>query len=841
MKLSALAWRSLAHRRLRTVLTAVGVGVGVAVVTATLIANQASAESIGRAAMSSFGEADLRVRAFREEGFSPDAVEALQGLPGVDRSAAVSERRLLLSTLPGPDEQVFTLRVLGIDPPAEAALREHRLAEGSFVSASGASDAVVSAAWARDHGIVVGDGLLLTGSKEDTAPLQVVGLVDEHTVAPGEGVLFMNRSTLDAAFEVPAPVSYVDLGVPPGRADAVQAALDRVLVEPFMVETVDQVQARLARVQSGFSGMASLFGALALFVGAFLVYNTLAMTLVERTREIGLLRAAGTTSRQVLGLFLRQGLALGAAGSTLGVVLGIGVATIAIAVLDSTDTLLVTGLPLSPPALLFGYGMGVAVTLLAALVPAIQAARITPLAALRPSSQPGSGLWGRLRWLVLAEIAVAVIGLLLYPLDRERTPVGPVMVTLGLLLGAALSAAFLLEPIGRVVGRPFEWIFAAAGRLGRANLTRDRARTGLTVGAFMVGLATIVALGVVADTSRAAGRRWVESILPGGHAIRTAFPLDIELYRSTIETTPGTRAASPVVTVPATTERAGRRIELSLAGIDASVFQDNGSLVLVNGERAAAFQALRDGGAVLVPEPVARRDGLDPGDSVSVDTPAGPREFTVAGVVAYSVPTRSPDGALLISLGDAESIFGVNSASLWAMVPNGEMSDAAYAAAVDATAASLAAEGLTSRELAAELARSLDQLVAFFDVLALIAVLIGGLGIVNTLTVGVYERVREIGILRAYGMTGRQVQAMVVVEAAIMGAVGGVIAATVGLGVAWLGLAVGAGRNFGSSVSVPLPLMLGVLVLGILVAALGGIYPARLASRLSVIRSVQHQ
>ena len=144
----------------------------------------------------------------------------------------------------------------------------------------------------------------------------IVGLLgDAGFGALGSGsVVVLDSDYLSEAFDVPPPVRYVDLKVAEGAEDEVLAALDRTMTEPFVVETVADAEQQLGRAQAGFAGLAFLFGLVALAVGAFLVANTLAMTLAERTREVGLLRAAGTTSRQVMGLFLRQGLALGLIG-----------------------------------------------------------------------------------------------------------------------------------------------------------------------------------------------------------------------------------------------------------------------------------------------------------------------------------------------------------------------------------------------------------------------------------------------------------------------------------------------------------------------------------------------
>jgi putative ABC transport system permease protein len=172
------------------------------------------------------------------------------------------------------------------------------------------------------------------------------------------------------------------------------------------------------------------------------------------------------------------------------------------------------------------------------------------------------------------------------------------------------------------------------------------------------------------------------------------------------------------------------------------------------------------------------------------------------------------------------------------MVPKPGISPAAFDTAVRETAVSLAGEALTAHELASELSRSLDGLIGLFDALALIAVVVAALGIVNTLSVGVSERVREIAILRSHGMTVGQVQAMVVTEAAIMGAVGGVAAIVTGLAVGWAMLGAAAGGVDG--LAVPWALLAIVILVGTGVAALAGLYPARVAGGLPIVRNLKH-
>jgi putative ABC transport system permease protein len=839
MHLSLLAWRGLAARPLRTALLIIGVALGVAVVTAALVTNQAASESVERAAEQLLGRAQLRVRAFADDGLSPRALSSLRRLSGVEAAAPVAQRRLTVSTLPGPDEAVFSMLAIGVDPADEPSVRTYPLLEGSGLTPTGADRVLVNAFWAREHGLGVGDQLLLDGAEPGTPPVRIVGLLDDagFGALSGGAVLVMPRALLDDAFEIPAPVRYVDLVVQRGQTSAIAAQLDSVVTEPFVLETVADAGRQLGSAQASFSAIAFLFGLVALLVGTFLVGNGLALSVGERTREVGLLRAAGATSRQMLGIFLRQGVAIGLVGSIGGMLAGIVLAALVIALLRSTHTLLIGGLPLDPGSLGVAFALGMAVTLLGTALPAWQASRVAPLDALRVSRQPDRSLWVRLRWLVAAALGVVLLGMAL-PLDGGVGAAPGLVLAALLLLGGAVAAAFLIVPLARLIGRPFEWFFGAEGMLGRANLGRDGARSGLTAGSLMIALAAVVALAAVAASAQAGAERWVASILPGGYAVRLALPVEIEQFSDTFSSTTGAAAAAPIAEFPAVLRNGERQRDVSLAGIDPALYERAGALIFVAGERDAAFQALRNGGAVLIPEELSRRDGLKPGDTLALGRPGGaPQPFTVAGVVAYSLPGHAGDASLLVSLRDAEQTFGVSTATLWSLIPQPGIGAGAFRDAVEQTAMSLAGEVVGAPQLADDLSRALTRFVGLFDALALVAVLIGGLGIVNTLSAGVLQRLREIAVLRAHGMTLGQVQAMVVAEASIMGSIAGLLAAIIGLGVAWAVVRLAAPLQFAAGLTVPWPVLVSTVLLGTGVAALAGLYPARLAARQPLITS----
>jgi len=843
MRLGTLAWRSLLARPLRTALSMAGVALGVAVVTATLITGSASEAALRSATADLLGSADVRLRAFADTGFTPRAVQSLRALPDVVAAAPVAERRLTAFTAPGAGERVFSLLTIGIDPAVDAQVRPPRIVSGVALSPDSPTDALVSASWASEVGLGLGDQIHLDGARPGVPPLRIIGLMADTGFAALERgeVLVIARTTLDESFLVPAPIRYLDLDLDDEDPEAALARVRAAITEPYLLETADDAASRLAAAQASFTGIAFVLGLVALVVGAFLVGNTLAMTVGERTRELGLLRAAGTTSRQVLCIILRQALALGVIGGVIGVAAGVLLAAGMIAFLSSTRAVLVSGLPIPLPGLAAAFVLGVGVTLAGAVAPAMRAASLSPVNALRPSMWRARGLGARMGWLVGIELAVVAVGVLLVPVSESGASLLPLFLSLGLLIGGAVASAYLVEPLGRVIGRPFEWFFGAQGLLGRADLSRESGRTGLTVGAMMIALAAVVALGTVAESARAGTERWVSSILPGGHAIRSSVPLDVDAFRGTFEATPGLLSASPVLELPVVRVTGEVQEETALAGIDPNVFEDQDALIISGAGRGSAFDALRSGGAALIPAALATRAEIEVGDIVTLAQPGAQGvDLVVAGIVEYTLPARTPEGAVLISSADARDTFGATSASLWIMVPQPDIPASAFAGAVRDTALQLAGQPLTAPELAGDLSRSLDRLVGLFDVLALIAVVIAALGIVNTLGIGVSERVREIAILRSHGMTAGQVQAMVVAEAAMMGAMAGVLALVVGIGVAFALVNGGASADLGAGVHLPWGLLLAVVLTGTGIAALAGLYPARVAASLPIVASLKH-
>jgi len=430
---------------------------------------------------------------------------------------------------------------------------------------------------------------------------------------------------------------------------------------------------------------------------------------------------------------------------------------------------------------------------------------------------------------------VGLVGLLVWPGAAGDAALVRALLVYALLLGVVLAIPFVLPWLARIAGAPYALLARLEERIARASILRDRGRAALTVGALTVGLALIVALGGLGQHARAAASAWVADVVPGDLVVTSIFPRSTdEGLAETLEDLEGIVSISPIATFELAVE--GVRADgAAMVGADLAA---DGRLQFIAGDRAAALTALDTGGSVIVPAGVADRDDLTLDSTISVAASDGSAlVLRVVGITQRTLPGRSGE-SLLVGWADAERL-GVAGADAFA-VRFTPAATAAQRADFASEARTLALEPTPLGRIQGAIGAALDQVFGLFDALALVAVIVAALGIVNTLTMNVLERVREIGVLRAAGMTRRQVWRSVVVEAGITGLVGAICGIFAGIAIGAL-MVVVSGGPVADAMNLPW-LAIGVaLVLGVVLAMLAAAYPARLASRISIVRAVGYE
>ncbi len=835
-RLSAFAWRGIWRRPLRSLLTVIAIALGVGIVFAALATNAGVDTSVTRTVAGMLGRADLTVEAFGARGLSSASQAAVAGTPGI-ALADPSVRRRTFASSPGHAE-LGTLLLVGIEPGVDVRLHDYQLTAGQLLGPASPSGVMLPAAWAAQRGLGIGSSVAFVG-----AGGQQTYRVDALLAAAGPAldnageVAFVTLASAQRLFALGTAVDQIEVQVEPSvGVPAVERSLEsRLTSEPYVLSERRDIEASLRASTADFQSIMILVAAVALFVGGFLIFNTLSMTVAERIREVGLLRAAGATSRQINRLFLEEALLLGLLGSAAGVALGVVFAYGMAGLVHASGQVPLAGPSFQSRDVALAFGLGLLVTLAAALEPAWRAGRASPVQALRARLEARSSFVGRLRWFVVVSVVVAVAGIALWPRAATGTAgLARPFAVYGLLLLAALVSPLLLPVLGRLAGMPVEALMRAEGRLARSSLLQDRGRSALTLGALMVGLAMVVAVSEVAGSARRAGLDWLASVVPGDYVASAVTPIPTS-FASDLAAVRGVSAVVPIRTFEI--DVGGQALDA--AAIDPQQYAAAGALQILGVDRGAAFAALASGGSCFVPQSQARLLGLRPGDRLTVAGPAGPVSFTIAAIVARSLPGSTGE-AVLFSAADAQRLLGIQGANLFAIrTAPGAPGD--VRTRLDAVAGQYALQIVGRDQIASAVNSSLDRVFGLFDALALVAVVVAALGIVNTLTMDVYERVREIGMLRAAGMTRRQVGRMVVLEAAILGLAGSLFGIVMGVIVGAAMILVSRTAGFAPPIDPPWAAIVVSVVLGVGAAVLAAYYPARVASRLPIVRAVRFE
>ncbi len=842
------AWRSVVARPARSLLTAFGIALGVAVLVAALAVNAGLDASIDRTVASLVGRADLRVAAFAETGLTASSLDAVSAVPGVALAAPAIERRTYLGAEPGRVSATGEpVTVLGVDPASEPRVRDLALSSGAPLTGLDEPAALITQRLAAAEALALGEELSIFGAG---APLRVrvVGILagdGPELGSSGRTVVLplLTAATLATGDDAPAPtletlggLSRIDLVLAAGASvDEVTAGLTKALTtEPYVLSSPRDVAASLRASTTDIRSTMALLAAITLFAAAFLILNTLAMTVVERIRELGLLRAAGADRSQVVRVVLVQALVLGAAGSLGGVILGAVLAVLAAGWLHAAGSVSIEGPALTPAVLVTGFAAGLLVTLVAAIEPARRAAGVSPVAALRVRGDPGASVRSHTSWLIAVIAAVELLAVVLLPVGGTAGGVLRTAAVYAILLFAVLVTPVLLGPLGRIIGLPFGAVLRLEERLARAAIARDRGRTTVTVGSLVVGLAMLVALGSVAANARVTATAWLDEVVPGDEILTAIAPAPVGEggVDQEVAAIDGVVRATPI----ASFDLAFQGTRLDATAVRGADLAADGRLVFSAGDRAAALAAIDAGGAVILPRSRAERLGVGLGDTIAVATAAGLVDLHVAGIVERSFPGRSGE-SVLVGWRDALDRFGVGGADAIAVRYDPAKRPIA-GAAVAALAGQLALTVAPIARVEGAVADALDRVFGLLDLLALAAVAVAALGIVNTLSMDTWERVRELGMLRAAGMSRRQVWRSVLVEAGILGAIGALVgvAAGVGIGVLLVGTA---GGRVDLGVQLPWDTIAFSLILGVVLAMVAAAQPARLAGQRSIVSAVR--
>jgi putative ABC transport system permease protein len=710
--------------------------------------------------------------------------------------------------------------------------------------------------WADANEVEVGDRVSLAtpdGSKE----FRVVGLFQFSTGLEfgGEGFGAVPLGAARDVMDNRRGFSEVNVVVAGGGEQTiadVRRRLEARLPKGVEVETPDQKSDEIESQLQAFNAILYFFAAMALFVGGFLIFNSFNMTVLQRTREIGMLRTLGAPRGRITGSVLREAALLGVVGAALGLGLGLGLALLLIELVQALD-FPVGKLVLTWLAPVAAVVTGLLTAVLGALYPARRAGRTSPIRAvlgtegLRSRPRPRRAAFGVV--LILAGLAGAFW---LGAADETTTVVAAAGMagTIAIFFGIAIVAPFVVVPLVRVLSWPVRVAFPVEGRLAADAARSDPGRTAATCTALLIGLALVVAVNSL-------GSSFLSTI---SDEFDRAFARDLTVQPSGFSPGQGPQQKiakglrDRLARIPEAEVVARERFVFTpdlpgptgktesdglLIAFDPSEYEQVDTTEVEGAPRAEVFERL-ERGEITVGRGFADEESLEPGDHLELDGPSRSRRARIAGVVETVIFGGQTVG---MSLETLREVYGVTADSELALKATSEDARPVLARKVKRIVRrdypNLAV--LSNEELKGTVEDQVNEQFGVFYAIVGVAIFASLFGIVNTLTMSVIERTREIGVLRALGASRWQIRRQVANESLVIGLIGALLGIAVGAGLGYALLQGLASGVPGVEYRPPLATMGWVTLAGLALGLIASILPARRAARLDVIRAISYE
>ena len=849
--MTRFALRGLLGRKLRTALTATAIVLGVAMVSGTFVLT----DSIDKAFNTIFTEVyrgtDATITpksAFDIEDGSgsseapfdesllakvkalPDVKDAIGGVASENTQLVKDGKAIVFGGAPNLGFSV---------DPSKPAFESLTLEEGAWPKAE---EVVIDVSTADKKDLTVGDpiGVQVEGAVQT---LRISGLVKFGSVSTigGATLAGFDLPTAQELFEKKGKLDQIRVAAKDGISPQQLVAAIRPILPPGTeVRTGDAQAVEDAKDTDAFISFLRYFllafGVIALFVGAFVIVNSLSITIAQRTRELATLRTLGASRRQVRFSVIVEALAMGIVASLVGLFLGLALAKGLFALFEAVGfTLPNSGLVFGPRTVIVSLALGIVVTLIASVFPALRATRVPPIAAVREGATLPPGRFARLRTPIAAVLtALGFAGLILGLFSSGTTKVLLLLIlgTLLIFIGVALLSAPAIPTLTGILGWPGTRMGGAAGMLARDNARRNPQRTASTAAALMIGLALVTLVATLAAGITQTFKGAVEDLFVADYAITAQnnySPIPVSVAQAASQA-PGVTATGAV--------RSGNALAFRKAIYATAVtpgMKDVIDMTWTAGSQDVLATLGADG--AFVDNDYAKKHKLSVGSKLPITFVTGAtRVFTVKGI--FDPPTGgSPFGPVTIS---AETWDALNPQpkDLFAFLKmEGGVSDANLVALDAALKAFPNAKAQTRDQFIDNQISGLSSVLNVLYVLLALSVLVSLFGIVNTLILTVFERTREIGMLRAIGMTRRQVRRMIRYESVITALIGAVIGIALGLILAVLLIAKLDFVDF----AFPLGQLVVFGVAAVLVGVLAAIFPARRAAKLNPLEALHYE
>ncbi|HZB41487.1 MAG TPA: FtsX-like permease family protein [Ilumatobacter sp.] len=841
-----LARRSLRARIGRAIAIALAILASVAFVSGSFILADSLKATFDNLFTELTADVDLEVRSVLtvdDISAARDPVPAsleqtVNDVPGVAVAEGALQRTATLLQKDGDAVDTRGAPALGVSWSDDPELNGVTLKEGRAPAAD--DEVVIDKLTADNNDYEVGDDITIVFDN-GPATFRIVGLVGlgDTDGFGGATIASFAHQYAQQILDAGDTWDVIDMRIEEGADLAqVQAAVEQVLPARTEVVTGEQVSEEASdsinEIISIFGNILLTFAFVTAFVAAFIINNVFGITIGQRLRELALMRGIGASTKQVRRLIVLEALLISVTATVLGILAGFAVAKGMITIFNASGA----GFPsssliLRPPAVIVSLIVGVGVTMASVVFPARRAAKVPPVAAMRP--EIGFAALSSGRRLVIGAV-VTIVGAVMFVLGLFVRPGG----TIGLIalagggallifIGVASLSMTVARPVAGAIGRPIEKVFGTPGKIARDNAMRSPRRTARTASALMIGVALISAAALFTSSVRDTFGRILDRSVTADFIVSNPsfLPIPAEVAER-IAALPDIRAVSPVRPVLANIDSD----QIAFSAIDPVAFPELVDVDVTEG----GFDAVTDDDGAMVFEDEADDLGVGIGDPIAITFSNGvERDVTVAGIFE----DNSLGSPLWISLGLLEQVSDLPPSDqlVLARAQDGVDPDTAKLEIEQAVADFPQAEVQTNAEFRQDQEGQINQLLVIISVLLGFAILISFFGIAITLALSVFERTREIGLLRAVGMNRRQLRRAVRWEAVIVSIFGVVIGVVVGtlIGIA---LSYAVPDNFIDGVTIPWGVLIIVVVLAVVAAVVAALYPAYKASRMNVLEAI---
>ena len=841
-----ITFRHLRHHRGRTFLSIAGIALGVGVFVSVQMAIYTAIKSFNVSVDHVSGKANLQVTSFGR-GFSEEVYLKVKKVPGVKAATPVIQ---YVSKIDEPIGE--PLYLLGIDAFSDKPFREyqfHEAEEDGLLFLKNPHSIAITEKLANRHGLKKGGKInLIVGSKK--VPLTITNLLKMEGPANSlEGNFgLIDIASAQEALEKVGLIDRIDLMVDKSvPVEMIESELKKVIPPGVEVRRSDTRSGQIEKMVSAFHLNLTALSFISLIVGMFLIYNAISVSVIQRRREIGILRSVGLTRPQVLSLFIGEAAIIGCLGSLVGIGIGIGLAKAMLYLVSRTITALyilvkAEHLLISPSVLMAGFGMGMLASILSSIGPAREASKIAPKEALALGTLE-TKIKIRLGHLSLIGIGLLILSLIL-ALQKPicHRPIFGFLAALLILIGVSFLIPSVTTLLNRLLAPILRFFFGSEGKLASRYIHDSMARTVITIAALMTALSMLISISIMILSFRKTVDLWVEQsingdvfIFPGSYSI-TGYSalLPLEVSRA-LPSLPGVKAVDSF-----------RALEVEydgypaiIAAVDGQVFLNLKVIRFTQGNPRAILQQFASGQAVLVTESFSLRHHVKAGDRIKLNTPQGDREFPVSGVFYdYS----SDWGMVLMEKKVYQSLWNdeaLHSAGIY--LEEGVSQQTFKETIRERYSKPYRLFVVSHRELRNEVLKIFDQTFAITYALEFIAIIVAILGIINSLNALIIERQRDIGIIRAVGGFRKQVQKAILIEAGMIGFFSHILGLLCGFLLSILLIYVINKQSFGWTIQFSIPLRsLVESWLVVMVTSIGaGFIPARRAARMNMVESLR--